>query len=48
MLDIAGSAHALKEVQEPGDVAVDVRLRVLEGIAHSGLRGEVDYATRFM
>ena len=35
-------AAALDNVQEPGHVALDVDVRILDGIAHSGLRSQVD------
>ena len=39
---------ALEHVERAGDVAVDVRLRVLERITHAGLRGQVDDARKFL
>ena len=43
MLD-AVVAAALEDVHEADEVAVDVGVRVLERVAHAGLRGEVDDA----
>ena len=40
----AAVAAAFEHVHEADDVAVDVGVRVLQRIAHAGLRGEVDHA----
>ena len=37
-----------EHMQEAGDVAADVDVRVLRGVAHAGLRGEVDHALRLV
>lgn len=38
--------HALEERDEPGDVGLDVGVRVLDGVADPGLRGEVEHVRR--
>ena len=47
MLD-AVVAAAFEDVQEADDVAVDVDVRILDRIAHAGLRREVDDAAEFL
>ena len=37
-------AAAFEDMEEAGDVAGDIDVRVLGGIAHAGLRGQVDHA----
>ena len=39
---------ALKHVQEPRDVRVDIGVRALERVAHAGLGGEMDHAGRLL
>jgi len=40
----AAMAASFEDVEEADDVAVDVGARVLQRVAHAGLRGEVDHA----
>ena len=36
-------AAGLQDVEEPNEVTVDVGLGILDGVAHAGLRSEVDH-----
>src|SRR3546814_4721587 len=39
-------AAAFQNVQEPGEVAVDIGPRILQGIPHAGLGGEMNHHVR--
>ncbi len=41
MLDLSVAA-AFKNIQEAGDIGVDVIMRVIEGVADAGLRGKMN------
>ena len=41
-------AAALDDVQEAGDVAVDIEERVVDRIAHPRLRRKMDHAVEFL
>ena len=41
-------AAAFQNIDEPNDIAVDVSMRVLQGIAHTGLSREIDDFLRLM
>ncbi len=43
MLDAAVPAR-FEDVDEADEIALDVRVRILDRIAHAGLRGEIDHA----
>src|SRR5689334_15964598 len=45
VLDLAVPA-TLQDVDEPGEIALHVRARVLERVTHTGLRGQIDDALR--
>ena len=39
---------AFKDVQEAGDIAGHVHMRILSRIAHTRLRSKIDYPLRFV
>ena len=41
-------AAALEDVQEAGDVGIDISVRVVERVADAGLRGEMHDALRLL